>query len=615
MARFACQGGTPYVPKMARQVEHGEHLSMQIEHIDNEKGVSAWIPVMVKVVAVIALMAATGFGFYGRTLLLVSEERPVTLLFYWGVWAVSLGALIVAALQPRLSVRLFWAAVIAITTAAGWAYQAVSGSSLNVFDVLSLWTARHEAGRAMGEYGAVLPSALLTLLATFLIIALPARLPYAWMRRVAGWLFFVPAAPVAIIAAIIFLRHGGGSQALPTQFQPLAVSMVAMERQLIHARPARMAVPFSPARKPRIRHIVFLVGESIRADYLDFTPGNRFTPHLPALMKTAANFGRAVSGGNCSSYSNAILRFTAQRHDMVKSVNGNPTLWQWAKKAGFRTVYIDGQSGFIRDPGFLQNFMTMRETRFIDEIVRFNGTPMPKLDFALLEKVKKLLKSKQPVFIYANKDGAHFPYDKTYPAASARFHPTIGELGKETLRSKVNSYRNAIAWNIDHFFERLLKEVDLSDTLIIYTSDHGQNLDPARLTHCSTEDPHPREGLVPMLAITGNAALLERFRQAAAMNTNATTHFNIAPTLLLMMGYDRKALDALYGPSLLDRLPRQPLPAFSYGDIFGLFSDEVHWQTVDPNADLLEMPLGEARQQAMLGKALGNGGGAPALAK
>ncbi len=552
-----------------------------------EKG--DWLLIGVKVVATLILMAATGFGLMGRAELLVGQQRYVTLAFFLGLWVVSYGALLIAALHPNRWVRLFWGLVIALTTAAGWAYQTISGSSLSVFDVLSLWAARHEAGRAMQEYGAILPWALVAFVATLTIIVIPAHLKRGWLRTALTWLFWAPAVPTALIATIIFLRSGGGSQALPTQFQPLAVSAVGLERALTHRMGSRMAVPFAPVRKPPVKHIVFLVEESLRPDYLDFRPGNPVTPHLPALRRVSADFGPAVSGGNCSSYANAILRFTAQPHVMVKSARTYPTLWQWAKKAGFSTIYMDGQSGFVQDPGRFQNFMTMREARFIDQIIRFDDVPTTRLDFALLEKLVRLLKtSDRPLFIYANKNGAHFPFDADYPANRRRFRPTITEAGKETAESKVNSYRNAVAWNVDEFFRQLLRKTDLKDTLIIYTSDHGQNLDADAMTHCSTHDPDPREGLVPLLIITGNAPLLRRVRQAAEVNYGAARHFHIAPTLLTFMGYDPADLKRLYGPSLLERLPRKPFGAFSYGDIFGLFRDEVNWQTVDTSRYWLE---------------------------
>ncbi len=543
---------------------------------------------LAKSAGLLIIFMATSHGFFGRAHLLIGQQRYTTLLFYVGLWIVSLGALFIAAFQPRRGIRLFWAAMIAAATTFGWFYHLISGNSLSVFNALSLWVARHEATRASAQYGQhFLPAAAL-FMATFFIIAVPTRLPRAWMNRLLGWLFWAPIVPVALIAAIIYLRSGGGSQALPNQFQPLAVTVVTAERLLSRTMPPRMSVPFSPDDRPRISRIIFLVDESLRPDYLNFTPHNNDTPHLPALLELAANFGKAVSGGNCSSYANAILRFTAQREDLVTSATTYPTLWQWAKKAGFRTVFIDGQSGFAQDPGKLQNFMTVHETRFIDRFIRIDGVPTPALDFTLLENLRMELDKPGPVFIYANKNGVHFPYDADYPPSMRRYRPTLTETEKESLLAKVNSYRNAIAWNVDAFFHRLLAEIDLKDTLIIYTSDHGQNLQPGHLTHCSTEDPSPREGLVPLLAITGDRALLARFRTAAHHLRNAADHFRIAPTILRLMGYAPEDLATLYGPDLFDPVPPKRPHAFSYGDIFGLFSRKVRWKPIDPNEDFKE---------------------------
>src|SRR5581483_4488613 len=133
------------------------------------------------------------------------------------------------------------------------------------------------------------------------------------------------------------------------------------------------AAPRAQSRPPQavpqptgIRRIVMLVDESVRADYIDWTPGNPFTPNLARLKSRLVDFGPAASGGNCSHYSNALLRFAAARHGVGPTLLTNPTIWQYAKKAGFRTAFIDAQAAFNRNPGKLQNFMTTEETRAID---------------------------------------------------------------------------------------------------------------------------------------------------------------------------------------------------------------------------------------------------------
>ena len=43
----------------------------------------------------------------------------------------------------------------------------------------------------------------------------------------------------------------------------------------------------------------------------------------------------------------------------------------------------------------------------------------------------------------------------------------------------------------------------MSETIVFYTSDHGQNLlDRGIQTHCNTVEPHPFEGFVPAAVLT-----------------------------------------------------------------------------------------------------------------
>ncbi len=107
-------------------------------------------------------------------------------------------------------------------------------------------------------------------------------------------------------------------------------------------------------------------------------------------------------------------------------------------------------------------------------------------DYELNRIVAAELKSNTPVFIYANKNGAHFPYDDSYPADQAVHHPTQTEAG-DTVTSRLNSYRNSIDWTVDRWMANLFNIADLSQAVMIYTSDHGQRFEPGKITHCQTD--------------------------------------------------------------------------------------------------------------------------------
>jgi lipid A ethanolaminephosphotransferase len=326
--------------------------------------------------------------------------------------------------------------------------------------------------------------------------------------------------------------------------------------------------------------------ESLRADYLDFTPGNPYAPHLPALADKFVNYGLSASGGDCSNYSNALLRFGASRTGIVASSNSNATLFDYAKKAGFRTVYIDAQARNITDGNLIQNYMTLKEKSAIDGFYPINDVDSSQADLELIEIIAKELKHPEPVFIYANKNGSHFPYDEAYPASAARFHPTQSESNLDTVRARIGSYRNAVAWSVDLFMESFFAKVDLSSATVVYTGDHGQRYVPGQLTHCQVEKPDPRSAIVPLLVYTSDASQRARFDAGATLLKGKTSHFQIAPTLYQLMGYAASDVAKSYDENLFDGTAREP--AFTSGDIFGMFDNSVSIHPIDLTKSYLE---------------------------
>ncbi|MGL4528612.1 MAG: hypothetical protein ACRCUC_16705, partial [Aestuariivirga sp.] len=294
-----------------------------------ESGARIALRVSLKLALLAAFVVITNVGFGQRLSMLYETGRWETLIPYLIIWATALVAVAVAAFHPKTWVRLVWAAVMTLSSAVAWGYHNASQSEFTVFDIVSLWNARHEAGRAADFYGEHIMLASVLLVCGILIFALPVgtRGPLRpWIKRL-GWL---PVLPIAVIGAIVVMKGGGGSQAMPSQFTPVALTSLAGAKIALQGAPVRRQVTWQPQPGPR-RNIVMMIDESIRHDYLDFTSGNPHTPRLAALADRFVNFGPAVSGGNCSNYSNAILRFAASRKDVTGSINTSPTLWSYAK--------------------------------------------------------------------------------------------------------------------------------------------------------------------------------------------------------------------------------------------------------------------------------------------
>lgn len=116
-----------------------------------------------------------------------------------------------------------------------------------------------------------------------------------------------------------------------------------------------------------------------------------------------------------------------------------------------------------------------------------------------------------------------------------------------------NAYKNTLLWNVGEFFARVFAKADLSNATLIYTSEHGQALherdNPGLNTHCGG-DPVEEEGLVPLVVIQGSGLHTLDWQSALAGNKDRSSHYNIFPTLLQLMGYDLAAIEPIYGKPL-----------------------------------------------------------------
>ncbi len=299
------------------------------------------------------------------------------------------------------------------------------------------------------------------------------------------------------------------------------------------------------------------------------------------------NFHFAASATNCSGGSNVILRFGGTREGYLRAMHTQPSIWAYARTAGLRTVYLDAQ----RTNGNLQNLMYSEEVQEIDLFQQFDDTDMVHRDLKIAEMIAQLSTNDVPELIVANKLGAHFPVHDKYPDAYMHFRPvsrrgdysdvtdTGDRSGFDGWERYRNAYRNTIIWNVGEFFRVLFDNADLNRSLVIYTSDHGQDFhedgSPGLAFHCSTS-PSPNEGLVPMVVVTKHPRWSDLAATWSVRNHNRTSHFNIFPTLLLAMGYQDDVVSELYGPSLFD--PIQDPPSFISG--FDRFGREPRWTEI-----------------------------------
>ena len=227
--------------------------------------------------------------------------------------------------------------------------------------------------------------------------------------------------------------------------------------------------------------------------------------------------------------------------DFQERLLKGPSIFAFAKNAGYRTAYLSGQSWGDQ----LQNYMTKFDLDDLDyfhqPIIEAEEDPSF-ADELLALKLKEYLTQNENNFIYVVKSGSHFPWQNNFPSIKEIFIPVLDEnqsLSGSDHLLKLNTYLHAISWKTDHFFQTLLSDISILDnTLIIYTSDHGQVIhsEESKLTHCSTHNPLIDEGIVPLLYFSNQMQKVDKLISLA----KGQSHKEIIPITLKAMGYDLK---------------------------------------------------------------------------
>jgi hypothetical protein len=274
----------------------------------------------------------------------------------------------------------------------------------------------------------------------------------------------------------------------------------------------------APVVQTAVRKVVLVVDESIRADYFEHFLADSLDglPHL--------DYGEAAVTVPCSAGSNALLRWGINAKEVL-SEGYDPRrsiyIWSYAKRAGYRTVLINGQAS----GGTPQNFLGRKERRLIDEEVAVDPSEPLDIDVDIAKELTRRFSSPAKEFIYVVKRGVHFPYQRSYPP---------GLVPDDAPR--ITRYEAALVYSTGRFFRVLRSMTDYAHIFLVYTSDHGQVFEEGKPTHCRPDTVWEQYS-VPLVVFTGDEALREKLSAGLAAVRDHASHEQIFPTLLWAMGY------------------------------------------------------------------------------
>lgn len=441
-----------------------------------------------------------------------------------------------------------------------FAYTEVVGHHFNLSEYIFFLNEFRQTGNAIIEYLPATLKSILYLLPIYAILVLSKKFLVIRLRyRVIKYLLFGGA--VLCVAISMQFSHGKRDNYV-TAPRALGVALYAAKNSNYLGTnlpySARILGQNIQIEKKTTKHIILVIDESITANYLSI---NGYplatTPFLSDNTDKYINLGVSTSTGNASNTSNYMLRtgLTPKNcSDSPLDTFSWPTLFTYAKRAGMRTIMLDSQQG----ASSLQNFMSNYDVADIDLFInlpRKDGV-LYAMDFEAVDKVQEILDaSDEPCFVVLVKMGIHFPYYLRYPREEAVFLPDYEKNSavvdvvryqgtEEGAQRHLNTYLNSIRYCVDKYLEHMIKTLNLDNTLVVYTSDHGQSINSQRTsgTHNTWPEVVAAQFSVPIILLGDDFKTLF----STSTSPGGYSSFQIFPSILMLMGYP-ESLAASYG--------------------------------------------------------------------
>ncbi len=221
--------------------------------------------------------------------------------------------------------------------------------------------------------------------------------------------------------------------------------------------------------EPKIKNIVLIIGESLSSRYMQlygYTQAN--TPFLEQL-KSDKNFAFAKGVSSSVSTITCLQLFFNNLHnpgftELIRNKSAN--LFYLAHHQGYKTFILSAQNEkLFHETGteFVDYFCFEKNQR---KLLRKKG------DEALLDNLSKL-KFNDKNFIVIQLRHIHSPFNEY-----AKYHPELKQIHQHDSRETQtqHEYSNAIAYH-DYWVKQCIsciKKTLPNDTIIIFTSDHGE---------------------------------------------------------------------------------------------------------------------------------------------
>ena len=263
------------------------------------------------------------------------------------------------------------------------------------------------------------------------------------------------------------------------------------------------------------------------------------TPNIEKFKRDSLVFKHHFSGGNSTRFGIFSLMYGLNSTYWFSFLNANqkPILFDVLKRLGYNISIISSTN---------TNWPEFRKTCYVDVQSsiqdKFKGEPWRK-DRQSTECFLKMVDNyskREPLFSFIFLDS---PHGYSYPEKYNRYGAKSKEINylsiakdSEELKETIKRYKNAVYYNDMLFGEMIakLKERGLYDeSLIIYTSDHGQEFfEYGSFGHNTSFS----KGQIHIPFIVKLPKSLQGLGLEKNINSSMTSHQDFVPTLLSLLG-------------------------------------------------------------------------------
>ncbi|MCM1319942.1 MAG: phosphoethanolamine transferase [Muribaculaceae bacterium] len=216
------------------------------------------------------------------------------------------------------------------------------------------------------------------------------------------------------------------------------------------------------------------------------------------------------------------------------------TFLEVANKAGYTTTWLSNQSA----KGFHENPIT-KIAQYCNSI-EFTNDGMHKrteFDEELFPIIDKHLNKDNRTLTVIHLQGSHIDYTQRSPENFKRFKPDDYELSTDKQKEVISAYDNSILYN-DYVVSTIMNKYRDADAVVIYLSDHGQDLFQSSPDFFGHAKPNNKRSAEAALAVPFYVYLSPMFKQKHPAVTNRIENStdnpphltNLIYTLMDLMG-------------------------------------------------------------------------------